>query len=80
MLTIAQHNEAAKPAELPKRKQYKEEPKKPWIYAYYALMAGTQKRQVRLQKEKFDAKVTAAKLLIKEQEEAGAIDQVNPAS
>lgn len=68
MLTIVQRNEAAKPAELPKRKQYKEEPKKPWIYAYYALMAGTQKRQVRLQK------------VAAEKEQKDAIDQANPTS
>lgn len=57
-----------------KPSRYKESPKKPWILAHYALMAGTQKRNARIEKEKFAAKVEAAKLLIKEEEKLQVLD------
>ncbi len=50
--------------------RYKEDVKKPWILAHYALLNGGIKRRARLEKEAFEAKVAAAKLLIKEQEDA----------
>ncbi len=42
---------------LTKRSRYKDEPKKPWIYAYYALIAGGQKRRARIEREKVINKV-----------------------
>lgn len=64
MLTIVDGAQRILAAERRKRTLFKEEEKKPWIYAYYALMAGTQKRQARLEKE----------------EAKRAVDQANPAT
>jgi hypothetical protein len=54
---LEQHKSAA-----PSR--YKEEPKKPWILAYYALMSGTQKRQARLEEQKLVKRREAEKARI----------------
>ena len=63
-----------------KPSRYKKEEKKPWIYAYYALMSGTQKRQLRLKNEPLDFGVKERAAIEARKDIENAVDQVNPAT
>lgn len=71
------------PMESVKPSRYRKEEKKVWIYAFYALMAGTQKRTLRLKNQPlpvldFGAKERAAEEARRDLSEAERLARVKP--